>query len=374
MIGVLATVAALAGPRFRRLVEAHAGDRRVLSQPLPGLVERIEDGDLDGPETRAIVAAAVAPLVAGGADQIVLGCTHYPLVAPVIAEAAGPGATLVDSGAAVARQTARVLDAHGLRGGSGAIRFLSLDPEAARPVISRLWGEAGRRRACRRGTRCPQVASGRARDTPRRRRRRVHQRRRGRVHDAGSPPRARPGRARPAAGARRAADRRRRRPARLGRPAAPRGAAGRHHVRRRAGVVRRERLDAPQPGALPGRGRRRRPRRGRTDLAPVRLRRHGAGRLRPGLGGARPRSRQRLRALDPRRSDRRRARREPGRARRHARRAVLAGAALGPRGDRRGRPRARRRPDLRPGLGRALRAAPWICRPPAWRSASTRSP
>ena len=141
VIGVLATVAALAGPRFRRLVEAHAGDRRVLSQPLPGLVERIEDGDLDGPETRAIVAAAVAPLVAGGADQIVLGCTHYPLIAPVIAEAAGPGATLVDSGAAVARQTARVLDAHGLRGGSGAVRFLSSDPEAARTVISRLWGE-----------------------------------------------------------------------------------------------------------------------------------------------------------------------------------------------------------------------------------------
>ncbi len=95
VVGVLATEGALGGAKFHGLVAEHRGDAEVLRQPCPGLVDRIESGDLDGPETRALVERFVGPLIAAGADTLVLGCTHYPLVRDLIAAAAGPG---VDAG------------------------------------------------------------------------------------------------------------------------------------------------------------------------------------------------------------------------------------------------------------------------------------
>ena len=128
LIGVLATGAALSGQKFLKLVETHAGGVRVITRPCPGLVERVEAGDLDGPETRALAGRYVAPLLAAGVDVIVLGCTHYPFLRPLIAELAGPEITLVDTGAAVARQVARVLESDGLRNENpapGAVRILT---------------------------------------------------------------------------------------------------------------------------------------------------------------------------------------------------------------------------------------------------------
>jgi glutamate racemase len=146
-VGVLATPATFQGELFASVVERFAQGVRVLPQMLPGLVERIEVGDLDGPETQHIVQAAVRPLVAQGADTLVLACTHYPLVIAVIADAAGPGVQVIDPSPAIARQAARLLEERGLRAKRdrpGVITFLtSGDPARLREMALRLIGEDG---------------------------------------------------------------------------------------------------------------------------------------------------------------------------------------------------------------------------------------
>jgi glutamate racemase len=114
VVGVLATGAALAGEKFHRLVAAHAQGVRVITQPCPGWVEQVEAGDLDGDRTRALIERDTSVLLAQGADVLVLGCTHYPFLRPLIQQLAGPEVQLLDTGAAVARQVRRVLEREGL--------------------------------------------------------------------------------------------------------------------------------------------------------------------------------------------------------------------------------------------------------------------
>ena len=144
VIGVLATRATLASGNVARLVARHAAHLDVQLQPCSGLVEQVEQGDLDGPRTRELVARFVAPLVAQRADALVLGCTHYPFLAPLIREAAGPGVAVIDPAPAVARELQRRLAAAGLlalRTRAGEDRFLtSGDPARTRQVIALLWG------------------------------------------------------------------------------------------------------------------------------------------------------------------------------------------------------------------------------------------
>jgi glutamate racemase len=111
IVGVLATVGTLQSAKFAGLLDKFATGVRVVTQPAPGLVERVEAGDLSSPATRALVASFVNPLLAAGADTIVLGCTHYPFLRPLIQELVGPSVTLIDTGAAVARQLTNRLHA-----------------------------------------------------------------------------------------------------------------------------------------------------------------------------------------------------------------------------------------------------------------------
>ena len=110
VVGVLATVGTLKSAQFAALLDRFASGIEVVTQPCPGLVECVERGELDDPATRALVARHVAPLLARGADTLVLGCTHYPFLRPLIAEAAGPQVALIETGGAVARQLMRRLD------------------------------------------------------------------------------------------------------------------------------------------------------------------------------------------------------------------------------------------------------------------------
>lgn len=145
VVGVLTTVGTSESDRFRSLLERYGSKAKVITQPAPGLVERIEAGDLSSPQTRALVDRYVAPFVQAGADTIVLGCTHYPFLTPVIADAVGKDVTLIDTGAAVARQVHRVLESSSLlnpRSTPGRVRFWSTgDLETARRVIPALYGE-----------------------------------------------------------------------------------------------------------------------------------------------------------------------------------------------------------------------------------------
>lgn len=114
VVGVLATPATVASEMLAEVVATWAREVRVVAQPALGLVEAVERGALALPETRALVAGHVAPLLAAGADTIVLGCTHYPFLAPLIREVAGPGVAVLDAGPAVAQQAARLLAQHRL--------------------------------------------------------------------------------------------------------------------------------------------------------------------------------------------------------------------------------------------------------------------
>lgn len=127
-VGVLATPATFQGELFASVVERFAAGVHILPKTLPGLVERIEAGDLDGPKTRLILEAGIRPLVEEGVDTLVLACTHYPFVIPLIEEIAGPGVRVIDPSPAVARQAERLLHQHSLMasaGREGAVTLIS---------------------------------------------------------------------------------------------------------------------------------------------------------------------------------------------------------------------------------------------------------
>jgi glutamate racemase len=146
-IGVLATPGTLRGDLLRDVIAQHATPAgvQVIGTPGTGLVEAVESGALDTPATRALLAEALGPMLAAGADVLVLGCTHYPFLRPAIHAVAGPGLTIVDSGDGVARRTAAVLDEHGLRHPTAAPGRLALytsgDPAQAGPIMARLLAE-----------------------------------------------------------------------------------------------------------------------------------------------------------------------------------------------------------------------------------------
>lgn len=129
VVGVMATAFTLRSQKFAQLHEqiTQATGVRFLPQPCVGLVDLIERGDLDAPENvrklAAMVEQYVSPLLAQGADTIVLGCTHYPFVQHLIEasihHALRNDVAIVDTGDAVARQLVRLLDQRGLKRGDG---------------------------------------------------------------------------------------------------------------------------------------------------------------------------------------------------------------------------------------------------------------
>lgn len=147
-VGVLATPATFQGELFASLVERFAQDVEVLPQACPGLVEQVEVGDLDGPQTQALLRTYLNPLLAAGADTLVLGCTHYPFLLPAIAQIAGPQVEVIDPSPAVARQTGRVLAARGLEntpGRQASYTFYTTgDVPTFRALVGRLIGLPGR--------------------------------------------------------------------------------------------------------------------------------------------------------------------------------------------------------------------------------------
>jgi glutamate racemase len=144
VVGVLATIGTLESARFAALLEKYAGSVKIVTQGCPGLVETVERGDLHGLETRRLVERYTAPLLKAGADTLILGCTHYPFLAPLIREVAGEAVVLVDTGAAVARELKRRVETElpprVTQGVTGSETFhTSGDAERATRIMSRLW-------------------------------------------------------------------------------------------------------------------------------------------------------------------------------------------------------------------------------------------
>jgi glutamate racemase len=108
-VGVLATEASLAGAKFHRLLHTHAEGVNVITRPCPNFVDLVERGELEGKRAYAIVEEETQPLIDAGADVLVLGCTHYPFLRPLIQEVAGTEIQILDTGAAVARHVVQLL-------------------------------------------------------------------------------------------------------------------------------------------------------------------------------------------------------------------------------------------------------------------------
>jgi glutamate racemase len=138
VVGVLATPATFQGELFATTVDRFAADVHIVRQVCPGLVERIEAGDLGGPETREMLRSFLAPSLAAGADTIVLACTHYAFVRPVLEELAGAGVTVIDPAPAIARQVGRVTKAPMERPHGSALFLTTGDPERFDRVASML--------------------------------------------------------------------------------------------------------------------------------------------------------------------------------------------------------------------------------------------
>lgn len=142
VVGAIVTATMSGSDRMTSLIDRFGKDVRVIDQPVPGLVQHVEDGDLDSAELQLMVERYIRPLLDAGADTIVLGSTHYVFLKPLIAAVAGPNVRLVDTGEAVARQLARVLDERGLSAPAGSTRierfWTTGDPAASQRVMSAL--------------------------------------------------------------------------------------------------------------------------------------------------------------------------------------------------------------------------------------------
>jgi glutamate racemase len=147
VVGVLATPATFQGELYASVVERFAGNVTLLQSVCPGLVQQIERGELDSRETRLILETALRPMLERGIDTVVLGCTHYPFVIPLIQEIVGPEVRVIDPAPAIARQVGRMLDSAEMRAAgsrSGTLRFFTSGEAAQfKLLLPRLLGETG---------------------------------------------------------------------------------------------------------------------------------------------------------------------------------------------------------------------------------------
>ncbi len=145
-IGVIGTAGTIASGAYERALRAIASDVPIIARACPLLVPLVEEGWLDAPATRLIAEEYLSPMLAQGVDTLVLGCTHYPLLKPLLSEIAGEGVTLIDSAEETAAETGRVLEERRIRANGNSRprhRFVASDaPEHFLRVGQRFLGSA----------------------------------------------------------------------------------------------------------------------------------------------------------------------------------------------------------------------------------------
>jgi len=128
-------------------VERFANGVQLFQDTCPGLVQEIEQGNLSGAEPRRILDSALLPMLEKNIDTVVLGCTHYPFVIPLIQQIVGDKVRVIDPAPAVAKQVRRVLEAQGIKTDSrerGNVKFYtSGDPHELKSLLPTLLGEWG---------------------------------------------------------------------------------------------------------------------------------------------------------------------------------------------------------------------------------------
>lgn len=145
-VGVLATPATFQGALYASVVERFANGVELFQDTCPGLVQQIEQGKLNDEETRRILEDALLPMLEKNIDTVVLGCTHYPFVIPLIQQIVGENVRVIDPAPSVARQAGRLLETGGMRNKSvsrGEVKFYtSGDPDALKSLLPILLGES----------------------------------------------------------------------------------------------------------------------------------------------------------------------------------------------------------------------------------------
>jgi glutamate racemase len=130
-VGVIGTAGTVASGAYRRALLALRPELRVVEQACPLFVPLVEEGWFHHPATRLAAEEYLAAIRSADVDTLVLGCTHYPLLAPLLAEVLGPGVTLIDSARETAHELVAVLDRAGLRappgGGTPRHRWAATD-------------------------------------------------------------------------------------------------------------------------------------------------------------------------------------------------------------------------------------------------------
>jgi glutamate racemase len=144
-VGVLATPATFQGALYASVVERFGAGVELFQHTCPGLVSQIELGELDSPRTRAILEDALLPMLEKNIDTVVLGCTHYPFVIPLVEQIVGENVRVIDPAPSVARQVKRLLEAGGLANDSGTHGgiqiFTSGDVTIVESVLPKLLNE-----------------------------------------------------------------------------------------------------------------------------------------------------------------------------------------------------------------------------------------
>lgn len=134
VIGVLATAGTLKASKYLDTRDRFTEGVTVVEHVGQGFVELVESGELSGPHAEEIVEKSLRPLLEAGADTIVLGCTHYPFLLPVLQKVAGPQVRFIDPAPAVARRLVSVLDEKQIPhsdGETAGVELLSSGPRGA---------------------------------------------------------------------------------------------------------------------------------------------------------------------------------------------------------------------------------------------------
>lgn len=147
LVGVLATPATFQGALYASVLERFANGVKVFQHTCPGLVGLIEAGNLDGEEPRTILENALRPMLERGIDTVVLGCTHYPFVIPLIEQIVGEKVRVIDPAPAVAKQAKHLLAAGGMKnpfGERSGLRFYTTgEASVFQDLLPKLLGESG---------------------------------------------------------------------------------------------------------------------------------------------------------------------------------------------------------------------------------------
>jgi glutamate racemase len=144
-VGVIGTAGTIASNAYAKAIHRIRADARVEQKACPLFVPLVEEGWFEHPAAALIAKEYLAPLSAAGVGALVLGCTHYPLLRPLLQQVMGSEVRLIDSGEETARVVASVIRERGLeapKGGSAEHRFVVSDDEARfRQVGARFIGE-----------------------------------------------------------------------------------------------------------------------------------------------------------------------------------------------------------------------------------------